>query len=62
MSTEERDVKADIVEPMRSSDPPVASAKTPIGAVNIKAFWIACRAMRAADETNRAHGQRLGRP
>ena len=53
MSTEEKDVKVDIVEPMRSSDPPVASAKTPIGAVNIKSFWIACRAMRTADEANK---------
>ena len=54
MSTEEKDVKADIVEPMRSSETPVASAKTPIGAVNIKSFWIACRAMRTADETNKS--------
>ena len=45
LTTEEKDVRADIVEPMKAHDPAVASAKTVIGVVQIKKFWIACRGL-----------------
>ena len=49
LTTEEKDVRADVVEPMRAADPAVASEKTVIGVVQIKKFWIACRGLVAAD-------------
>ena len=54
LTTEEKDVRVDIVEPMKAASPAVESAKTIIGVVQIKKFWIACRKMVAAAEAPRA--------
>ena len=54
LTTEEKDVRADVVEPMRAADPAVASEKTVIGVVQIKKLWIACRGLVAADTAPRA--------
>ena len=48
LTTDEKDVMADIVDPMGASEPAVNSTKTVIGFVNIKKFWIACRGLAAA--------------
>ena len=43
ITTEERDVRADLIAPMLAADPRVSSAGTVLGVVRIKKLWIACR-------------------
>ena len=52
LTTSEKDVKVDIVEPMAAAN--VASAKAMIGIVQIKKLWIACRELLTAASAPRA--------
>ena len=54
LAVEEKDVRPDIIEPMKASDPAVASAKLIIGVVQVKKLWAACRKMVALAEAPRA--------